>query len=674
MTETVDIAFALDDKFSDLCRVAIHSIAKNTKSNLAIHVVDCGISEANVDRIRQLEKAHENILSVNFGTPKRVEACEKKCIPDRFSSAIFYRLAIPKVFPGLRRVIYLDCDVIAVGDISELWTEDLRGRPFGAIEEDGTLFPSLPRRKMKNELGIPERNVYYNSGVLLIDCQRFEKSKIFERVINVVQRVQFFLKFPEQDAMNMCLKNDEHMPLSPKYNFIPCAPLAKLCLKKIRKPVIIQYASFKPWIFNRSLMRACNSLGLFKFSTSIFLKFWECADEVEFPVNAEKNICGTLNFFYKELLQPIERFFRWKFKDTPISFFREYLKCKTLGAPQPVELRDEVVDIAFSLDNRFSNLVKIALHSIAKNTKSKLAIHIVDCGISKENAKEILRMEKKYGNILSIELKAPKKEDTFEKFPLPACYSSAVFYRFAIPKTFPNLRRVIYMDCDTVTIGDISELWNEDLCGRPLGAVPEYGDAAPVVGKKKRGRTPTTETIDSYNPGILLIDCERFVKSRILGRMVAFLQHATDQLAQPHRNLMSTCVRIDECVPLSCVYNHVPLADLSKKCIKDSGTPIIIHYAVEKPWMMHMPTVKFLNSMGLFGYSTSSLIAFWNCASAVDGVNVGEFSGKNISRTVRVFGNIVLHQLGRSAVKLVTHPPRRFANAFKSKTLFRRFR
>ncbi|MDR1413847.1 MAG: hypothetical protein LBI56_02840 [Puniceicoccales bacterium] len=53
MSESTNIALVFDDKFSDLCKVAIHSIAKNTQSSLAICIVDCGIVENNRNQIAE---------------------------------------------------------------------------------------------------------------------------------------------------------------------------------------------------------------------------------------------------------------------------------------------------------------------------------------------------------------------------------------------------------------------------------------------------------------------------------------------------------------------------------------------------------------------------------------------------------------------------------------------
>ncbi|MDR1433278.1 MAG: glycosyltransferase family 8 protein [Puniceicoccales bacterium] len=320
MREIIAIAFAFDDKFTKLFSVAAHSIAKATEANLNVYVVDCGISDVSKAKIRSLQTKCENILAVDIRSPEREEALEKLPTEERFNSSVFYRLAIPKVFPELKRVIYLDCDIVANGDISELWHENLAGRPFGAVEEDGNLSDEKTRLYKRASLLLSSDKFYYNSGVLLIDCEQFEKSKIFERVIAYVKGTEIFLSCPEQDAMNACLGQDEHMPLSPRYNFIPFASLAKKCLGKIKEPLLIEYACVKPWQMNRATVEFFHSLGICRYATTMLLNFWKAADAMGAEKFGSKNISPTLKFFCKSIFQPVEKFAKKCYESAKSSF------------------------------------------------------------------------------------------------------------------------------------------------------------------------------------------------------------------------------------------------------------------------------------------------------------------------------------------------------------------
>lgn len=298
MEMPINLCFVFDERFADFFKVALLSIESNTSSSLAVYVVDCGISEEKRTELEQFASTLKNVVSLQFGLPERIDSIENYVIPSWFSTAIFYRLAIPKIFQKLERVIYLDCDIIADGDIAELWNEDLAGCPFGAVEEDGNFFNSKSKERYKEGIGVPLSNKYFSSGMLLIDCKKFEQSKIFERVIKCIQTSNVVFSCPEQDAMNVCLSNDEHCPLSPKYNFCPFTPLAHKCLKIIQHPVIIHYSGMKPHSCNRKLISVLTKCHMFSYETNMFLKFWKYADKID--VRGYQNIgCNdTLRFFY----------------------------------------------------------------------------------------------------------------------------------------------------------------------------------------------------------------------------------------------------------------------------------------------------------------------------------------------------------------------------------------
>lgn len=117
MNDTINICFVFDEKFIDLFKVSILSIAQNTDSKLSVYIIACGISKDGKSSIVELTNRLKNIESVTFGIPARISEIENFKIPAYFSSSVFYRLAIPKTFPELQRAIYLDCDIIAIRDI-----------------------------------------------------------------------------------------------------------------------------------------------------------------------------------------------------------------------------------------------------------------------------------------------------------------------------------------------------------------------------------------------------------------------------------------------------------------------------------------------------------------------------------------------------------------------------
>ena len=77
------------------------------------------------------------------------------------------RIAIPELFRGsqIERLLYMDCDMIALDDVAKLWTVDLGENIIAAVEDAGV--PST-----FGKMAIPAESMcYFNSGLLLIDVK-----------------------------------------------------------------------------------------------------------------------------------------------------------------------------------------------------------------------------------------------------------------------------------------------------------------------------------------------------------------------------------------------------------------------------------------------------------------------------------------------------------------------
>lgn len=326
----INTVFCCDDVYADKLAVAAYSLLRNTSSNVALYVVDCGISQKNEQLIQKLRLKCSNLIDVQFKSPERIACFEDFPVDPYFSSAIFYRLAIPQIFPSLKRAIYLDCDVIVDGDIAKLWETDLRGHPFSALNDEGNFLLSDDCIRRKIAAGIPENHIYMSSGALLIDSEKFEAAKILERVIAVIKAPHKKFACPEQDAMNICIRPDEYLPLDPRFNFTPFAQLATKRIKEGLVPVVIHYSCGKPWLFNRKLVAFFLRAKMYRYSLGFIKKYWEYSDELNEDGYAFRSVKPTLRFLYKRTFGPIEYFVAKKVRNGIVRFFKK-LFCSKKG-------------------------------------------------------------------------------------------------------------------------------------------------------------------------------------------------------------------------------------------------------------------------------------------------------------------------------------------------------
>jgi lipopolysaccharide biosynthesis glycosyltransferase len=169
------------------------------------------------------------------------------------SRATFYRLILPDILePEVRRLIYLDSDLIVARDIRELWTADMESRVIAAVYDAG--IDAVPFAKRWGLAPVP--GSYFNAGVLLIDMERVRGEGIFRTAFDFLLANRPELGFMDQDALNHTLWRQWRV-LDPVWNvqrsmlFSNWASDSPAFLRPRGRPAIVHYTGDqKPWIAN----------------------------------------------------------------------------------------------------------------------------------------------------------------------------------------------------------------------------------------------------------------------------------------------------------------------------------------------------------------------------------------------------------------------------------------
>ena len=126
MNKEIPIFFSTDDKYIPYLDVAISSLIANASEafDYRIIILNTGLNEENVHKIMQNEKKGFKIDFVDISADVQNIRSRLKNVY-HFSIVTYYRLFIASLFPQYDKVIYLDCDLVVLGDISELYHTEL---------------------------------------------------------------------------------------------------------------------------------------------------------------------------------------------------------------------------------------------------------------------------------------------------------------------------------------------------------------------------------------------------------------------------------------------------------------------------------------------------------------------------------------------------------------------
>lgn len=130
------------------------------------------------------------------------------------SPILFVRLMMPTML-GARgeRLLYLDVDMLVVGSLQPLCDIDLGGHVLAAVEE-----PSRGEVATR-DLPFPDDAPYFNSGLLLIDLDRWREADVGVRAFEFALKHPREVTLPDQDALN-CVLVGRWQALERKWNII----------------------------------------------------------------------------------------------------------------------------------------------------------------------------------------------------------------------------------------------------------------------------------------------------------------------------------------------------------------------------------------------------------------------------------------------------------------------
>ena len=206
--KTIPIFFSSDDNYVPFLSVAINSMLENASKdyNYDIIVLNSGLTNENIDRIKSYERENVNIIFEDV-KPKIENITNELSLRlrDYYSISIFYRLFIPSLFKQYNKAIYLDADIVLVDDISKLYNENIEGYLVGGVPDEVVNNSEVFREYSVKALNLEPGN-YFNSGVLLMNLDEFRKEKIEEKFLHILEKYNFDVIAPDQDYLNFLCK------------------------------------------------------------------------------------------------------------------------------------------------------------------------------------------------------------------------------------------------------------------------------------------------------------------------------------------------------------------------------------------------------------------------------------------------------------------------------------
>lgn len=281
----VPVVFASDDKYVPMLTTTILSMLENASKDrfYDIVVLEHDISEANKKAMRTFFSCFANVRIRYCDVAPYVSGHSLVTNNEHISAETYYRFLVQEILPFYDKVLYLDSDLLVLGDVAELFDTDLEDKLLAAaydIDFAGNVNMNDGKRLAytKDVLKLDDPYDYFQAGVLVLNTTEMRSLHTADEWMRLASDSEYI--YDDQDVLNAeCegrvvyldwswnVMHDCMGRVGSVFSFAPAEEL-QAYMESREHPRIVHFAGAeKPWTNAR-----CDYAGL----------YWEYARRVPF--------------------------------------------------------------------------------------------------------------------------------------------------------------------------------------------------------------------------------------------------------------------------------------------------------------------------------------------------------------------------------------------------------
>ncbi len=240
----IDVAMSVDDSYAKYCAATMCSILdnKNEDDEIFFHILHGDILQENIEKLAlfpdiKLYKLNESEFSPYVRRETHVGF-----------TPMFYRLKLASILKDIKKVVYLDCDIIVKKSLSELYSVDITDYALAARSATG--YPEGSYKENMDRLGLPmvEGSFYFNSGVVFMNLEKIRNENIEDEFFEYLKVNSQIIQFADQDTLNAVLQG-KCLAIDSKFNYVPNPKYhnREFCKNLPEDIVVLHFAGAKPW-------------------------------------------------------------------------------------------------------------------------------------------------------------------------------------------------------------------------------------------------------------------------------------------------------------------------------------------------------------------------------------------------------------------------------------------
>ena len=263
----VPIVIASNDYYAPYISTLLLSIADHTSPDrrYKIYILTSDMTATNKEKLKKTVSDQDNI-SIQYVDPGYLLDGYDLYTRGHFSVETYYRLVLPELLRDVKKIIYIDVDMIVKEDLAQLYDTDVEGLLLAAAHDADTAglyngFQPDKKKYMDSVMKMKDPYQYFQAGTLVLNLEEFRKSFTTKEILDFAASQEWELL--DQDILNvLCEGRVKFIDMSwnVMYDYagirlkeiIRLAPrwLYDMHIEARKHPKIIHYAGpEKPWLY-----------------------------------------------------------------------------------------------------------------------------------------------------------------------------------------------------------------------------------------------------------------------------------------------------------------------------------------------------------------------------------------------------------------------------------------
>lgn len=245
--KSIQIVYALNDKYVPLAITSMISVAENTKSDINFNIFHSGLSEKSKKYLNSIKKyKNSKIVYQEIDEKKFIKAGVSLKSP--YSPVeLYFKMIIADILNEYDKVIFLDSDTLCLGDIKELFDIDISGVLLAAVQDAWS-----PAGKKEFSL---RSNRYFNCGTMLLNCKKMRETDFSKRALKYLKDNSSKESTCTAEKILNQMADEDKILLPLKFNYLESWWNNHICYtgnklveynEAKKNPFIIHFTGYKP--------------------------------------------------------------------------------------------------------------------------------------------------------------------------------------------------------------------------------------------------------------------------------------------------------------------------------------------------------------------------------------------------------------------------------------------